>query len=140
MTGRLTYTITEGLKKMKIVKVCLIASIFALGLISSAFAMETYIDQERLVEAIGKAENSVKYPYGIKSINTHGDKVLARKICLNTVNNNIARWQWARQNGDTRDFIEFLGARFCPTINATDDPTGLNKNWVKNVRYLYEKY
>ena len=119
---------------MKIAKILLIASIFALGLISTAFAMETYIDQERLVEAIGKAENSVKYPYGIKSINTHGDKVLARKICLNTVNNNLARWQWARQQGDTRDFIEFLGARFCP-VNSPDD-NGTNQFWVKNVRHF----
>ena len=120
---------------MKTAKILLIAIIFELGLISRAFAMDTYIDQEKLVEAIGKAENSVKYPYGIKSINTHGDKVLARRICLNTVNNNLARWQWARQQGDTRDFIEFLGARFCP-VNATDDPTGLNKNWIRNIRFF----
>lgn len=97
----------------------------------------TFIDQERLADAIYKAENSIKYPYGIKSVNTHGDKVYARKICLNTINNNLARWQWAKQNGDKRDFIEFLGARYAPTKGATDDPTRLNNNWVGNVKRLY---
>ena len=100
--------------------------------------MEVCIDQEKLCEAIGKAENSVKYPYGIKSINTHEDKVLARKICINTINNNLARWQWARQQGDTRDFIEYLGSRFCP-INSPDDPAGLNKNWIQNVKYYFNQ-
>ena len=121
---------------MKTVEILLIAFISTI-LISEAFALEIYVDQEKLVEAIGKAENSIKYPYGIKSINTHGDKVLARKICLNTINNNLARWQWARQNGDTRDFIEFLGARFCP-VNSPDD-NGTNQFWVKNVKSFYFK-
>jgi len=96
------------------------------------------IDQERLADAIYKAENSKRYPYGIKSINTHGDKVLARKICLTTINNNLARWQWARQQGDKRGFIAFLGARFCP-IGAKDDPRGLNGHWVGNVTRLYHQ-
>ncbi|TBR16975.1 hypothetical protein EPO66_03605 [bacterium] len=89
---------------------------------------------EQIVEAIKRAENSKKYPYGIKSINTHGDEAYARKICFNTVKNNRARF--AKQTKYT-DFIEFLGSRYCP-IGAADDPTGLNKNWVKNVKYFLE--
>ena len=133
MNGQLI-SITTGvlMKRIKAVLIALFIGIIAFS--SPVYAYEV-IDQEKLVEAIGRAENSVKYPYGIKSINTHGDKALARKICLNTINNNLARWQWARQNGDNRDFIEFLGARFCP-VNSPDD-NGTNQFWVKNVKKFY---
>lgn len=33
-------------------------------------------------------------------------------------------------------FIEFLGARIAP-INADNDPHGLNRNWVPNVKSAY---
>ena len=97
------------------------------------------IDQDKLAVAIYLAEGgeNTRFPYGIKSVDTHGDKAYARKICLNTINNNLARWQWARQNGDKRDYIAFLGSRYAPTKGATDDPMGLNNNWVNNVRRLY---
>jgi hypothetical protein len=36
------------------------------------------------------------------------------------------------------DYIDFLASRYCP-IGAKDDPRGLNKNWVKNVRYFLSK-
>ena len=107
-----------------------------LFMVTGAEAVEM-IDQERLADAIYKAENSVKYPYGIKSINTGGNEEYARRICINTINNNLARWQWARQQGDKRDFITFLGARYAPTKGATDDPRGLNNNWVTNVKRIY---
>lgn len=93
-----------------------------------------YTDQE-LTDAICKAENSVKYPCGIKSIDTHGDYSYAYKICLQSVRNNIKRW---RNTGKRGDFIEFMAWRFCP-IGASDDPIGLNKNWVKNVKYFLRK-
>lgn len=84
----------------------------------------------RIVDAIGKAENSVKYPYGVKSINTHGNVAYARRICENTV-----RACWGRYERQTiyTNFVEFLGSRYCP---VQGDKTGLNKNWVKNVNYF----
>lgn len=85
-----------------------------------------------LVEAIGKQENSVRYPYGIKSIDTHGNKTYARKICLNTVRNNYARWIKA---GKPKTYIEFLGDRYCPVL---DDKPG-HAVWAGNVARLYEK-
>ena len=102
---------------------------------------------EEIVDAIGKAENSVKYPYGIKPfyektkngrklVDPKGDVAMSRRICVNTVRNNLARWKAAGQPGD---FIQFLGDRFCPTKGATDDPTGLNKNWVGNVKKFLRK-
>ena len=94
---------------------------------------EDFIDQERLADAIYKAEGGAKakVPYGILSIKVK-DKRDARRVCINTINNNLARWQWARQNGDQRDYIQFLGDRYCP-VSAHS----LNKNWVKNVKRLY---
>lgn len=83
----------------------------------------------RVVNAIEKAENSKKYPYGIKSINTHGDKELARRICYNSVRNNHRRWV---ASGKPGDFIEFMSRRYCP-INAPDD-NGTNRFWSGNVR------
>lgn len=99
---------------------------------------EEVIDPERLADAIYKAEGGklAKVPYGILSVKVK-DEAEARRVCLNTIRNNMARWQWARQNGDQRDYIQFLGDRYCPTTGATNDPSGLNKNWVKNVKSLY---
>ena len=82
---------------------------------------------EAICNAIYKAENSVKYPYGIKSVNTHGNKDYARKICLNTIRNNRVRFI---KQSKYKDFIEFLGSRYCPPKLCS-----LNTNWVKNVKY-----
>jgi len=104
-----------------------------------AYAAHAQIDAERLANAIYRAENSKRYPYGIVSIkikgNTQAERELyARKICLNTIRNNIARWERA---GKTNDFISFLGARYAP-VGAANDPNGLNSNWIRNVRRFYE--
>ena len=79
----------------------------------------------QIVQAIYKAENSVKYPYGIKSINTHGNKEYARKICLQSVVNGRARWIKA---GRPLDLITCIGLRYSPPKE--------NPNWVKLVRYF----
>lgn len=91
----------------------------------------------KMVNAIGKAENSKKYPYGIVSVSIKGKtqaerEAYARKICYNTVRNN-----WTRFNNQSKytDFVEFLGSRYCP-VGAENDPKGLNKNWVKNVKFF----
>jgi len=92
------------------------------------------ININALADAIYIAEGGAKtsYPYGIKSINTYGNKEYARKICMNTIRNNIKRF--SKQTKYT-DFIEFLGSRYCPTTIKSE--YYLNKNWVKNVRSLY---
>lgn len=91
------------------------------------------IDQERLADAIYSAEGA-KVPYGILSVPVKNEAE-ARRVCLNTINNNLARWQWARQNGDQRDFIDFLGDRYCP-VGAEND-NGTNRFWKKNVKEIY---
>mgnify|MGYP000850946672 CR=1 FL=1 len=89
------------------------------------------VDIDRLADAIYKAENSKAYPYGIKSVNTFGNEIVARKICINTIKNNIKRFH--RQTKYT-DYITFLGSRYCP-------PTAhrLNRRWVANVKHWYHK-
>lgn len=89
----------------------------------------------RVVEAIGKAENSTRYPYGIKSIETHGDIAYARQICLNTVRNNWKRYLAVDKTPTEDEYLVFLAKRYCP-IGAPDDPTNLNRHWIKNVRYF----
>ena len=93
------------------------------------------INIEKLANAIYKAENSIKYPYGIVSINTRSNKEYARKICINTINHALRDWN---KQGD---FIEFLGKRYCPTQGKylTNDEKRLNKYWVKNVKFFYKK-
>ena len=118
---------------MKKLTVCLFLAFIALSRGGLVWAS---IDVERMVEAIGRAENSTKYPYGVKSIDTRGDVTYARKICRNSVVNNLARWKKA---GKPDSFIAFMGARYAPTKGAADDPRGLNNNWERNVTYHYNK-
>ena len=47
-----------------------------------------------------------------------------------TIMKNVKRWEKA---GKQEDFIVFLGRRYCP-ICAANDQSGLNSNWVRNVR------
>jgi hypothetical protein len=115
-------------------------SIIALTLVSNlAFAGIDYylVDNDVIVDAIYKAEGGAKakYPYGVISIDTKGDVAYARKICYNTVRNNKKRF--LAQELYT-DYIEFLGSRYCP-IGASNDPKGLNKNWVRLVKYFINK-
>jgi NRPS condensation-like uncharacterized protein len=84
---------------------------------------------ERLADAIFRAENSKSHPYGIL---THYKHTTPRQACINTINHALRDW-----NGKG-DFIAFLGSRYAP-IGAKNDPKGLNKNWVRLVRYFYEK-
>ena len=106
--------------------------VILLGSCMIAYA-ETYAIDE-IVEAIGKAENGkdwqakeVKYPYGIKSIDTKGDVEYAKQICKNSVVNNYKRWIKA---GKLKGFLEFMRDRFCPLSDSK-----LNQYWVDNVKF-----
>ena len=91
-------------------------------LTNSAFA---WTDTE-IVNAIGRAENSTAHPYGImqKYKNT-----TPRQACFNTIHHIMRCW-----NGKG-DFIAYCGSIYAP-VGAGNDPGGLNKNWVKNVKYF----
>jgi len=89
-------------------------------------------DVERLATAIYKAEGGAKtkHPYGILA---HYNTTTPRQACINTINHAIRDYK-----GGEKEFISFLGSRYCP-VGAANDPTGLNKNWIKNVTRLYKE-
>ena len=89
------------------------------------------IDIDRLADAIYQAEGGAKtkHPYGILK---KYKVTTPRGACINTIKSNLKKWDG---NGD---FIVFLGKTYCP-VGAANDPTGLNKNWVKNVTYFYNR-
>jgi predicted amidophosphoribosyltransferase len=113
----------------------LLATLGALALSATKCRGEV-INAERLADAIYRAEGGAKAkkPYGILSIPVR-DEAHARRICLNTIRNNVKRWEKAGKPGD---YLEFLARRYAP-VGAANDPTGLNKNWLKNVRFFYKQ-
>lgn len=101
--------------------------------------LKNYSYINRVVEAIYKAEGGEKAvkPFGILSIPCDGYDH-CRRICVNTVRNNIKRY-YDYGHKDFDSYIEFLGSRYAPTKNASNDPQGLNKNWISNVNYFLTK-
>jgi hypothetical protein len=69
---------------------------------------------------------NTRFPYGIMVKYKY---TTPRQACINTVSHRLRDW-----NGES-DFIEYLSLTYCP-IGAKNDPKGLNKNWVKNVKYF----
>ena len=55
--------------------------------------------------------------------------------CAATVQKTYDRWKKA---GSPGDFITFLGKRYCP-VGAENDPNGLNRHWIRNVRHWAAK-
>lgn len=96
------------------------------------------VDFEQLANAIYKAENSERYPYGIIApYCTAKTPQKCRKGCLQTIEKRYR--MWLSTNPATRDsqtFIVYLSRSYAP-LNAKNDPSGLNKNWVKNVSHFY---
>lgn len=101
-------------------------------LISGCAWAEPEYSNVMICDAIFRAEGGAKaqYYYGIRSVH-YKDIAEARRICINTVRNNKRRWKEAGSKGE---FLEFLARRYCP-VGAGNDPKGLNKHWLKNVRY-----
>lgn len=95
-------------------------------LLSQARASEP-INIEKLATAIYYAENSKTHPYGIL---THYKHTTPRQACINTIKHAL------RDFDGKGDFLLFLQRRYAP-IGVTNDPKGLNRNWLKNVRYYY---
>jgi hypothetical protein len=118
-------------------RVAFLVSILIIVLIGSCSIVHAYTD-DQIVDAIRKAEGT--WTYGIKSVSCQTEKE-CRQICKNTVRNNYKRWSQAgRKNaqGQTITYLQFLANRYCP-IGASNDPTGLNRNWLRNVTYFLSK-
>lgn len=89
---------------------------------------------ERLATAIYHAEGgaSTRHPYGIL---TKYKTTTPRQACINTIRNQAKRHAG---HGCGKDYLTCLRDRYCP-IGAENDPTGLNVNWLSNVKQLYAK-
>lgn len=88
---------------------------------------------EEYASAIRHAEGS--WTYGIKSYSCKTESE-CRRICINSIKNNKIRFAKSHKSGET--YIDTLAKRYAP-ICASNDPTGLNKNWKKNVLYWLAK-
>lgn len=110
-----------------------------LSILLLLFSATTAISQDAqwvnsLADCIKVHENSIKYPYGIKSIKITGitqkeREAKARSICVKTIQNNIQRWTLA---GKTNSFVDFLANRYTP---MSCDFQG-NLNWKADIRKL----
>jgi len=89
-----------------------------------------------IVAAIRYAENGKTYQYGI--IHKRCPKGYRPQAgwCAATVQKNYDRWIKAGAKGE---FITYLGGIYCP-IGADNDPTGLNKHWIKNVNKFNKRF
>ncbi len=90
---------------------------------------EVEYTNEQIANAIYKAEGGVKtkHPYGILA---KYKTTSPRQACLNTIRNQKVRH--AKHNCG-KEFLVCLRDRYCP-LKANNDPTGLNANWLRNVR------
>jgi len=90
-------------------------------------------ERSHIAEAIKVAEGDPKR-YGVRSVKVKS-RAEAQKVLDNSVRNNILRWKKAGKPGK---FVDFMQKRWAP-VGAKNDPTGLNKNWGRNVRGALKK-
>ena len=112
-------------------RITIIAASFILIFAAALRAEVNLFSSERIADAIYLAEGGAKtsHPYGIlKKYKT----TTPRQACINTINH--AKRDWDGEG----DFIQFLGSRYCP-VGAANDPRGLNKNWVRNVKLILQR-
>ena len=87
-----------------------------------------------LAQAIKQAEGNPRN-FGVLSVPT-ANKEEAEQVLNNSIRNSIIRWVQAKQ---PIPFSEFMQKRWAP-IGATNDPKGLNKNWLGNVEGALLQY
>lgn len=94
-----------------------------------------------IVAAIRYAENGRKgREYGILHTRVKPTYRSQAGWCAATVQKNFTRWLNTKPADKTPTaFITFLGSKYCP-VGADNDPTGLNKHWIKNVKYYYYEF
>jgi hypothetical protein len=89
------------------------------------------------VAAIRYAENGGKgKEYGILHPRVKPTYRSQAGWCAATVQKNWDRWVRGGRKGE---FVAFLGKRYCP-VGADNDPEGLNKHWIKNVKHFHKKF
>lgn len=105
-------------------------------LITNAYAEQLTPEYEQaLVNAIYRAEGgaATRHPYGVLTKYKHTSP---RQACINTLRSKHKAWVKA---GKPKTYLEFLRDRYAPISNCANDPTKLNRNWLKNVRHFLEQ-
>lgn len=120
-------------KATSLYKSVFLTTIFLSTNLTITFASDI-IRIEQLADAIYRAEGAEKtsHPYGILA---HYKTTTPRQACINTIKSGLKRYETSPKDVD---FITFLSKTYCP-IGAKNDPNGLNKNWVSNVKHFYKK-
>lgn len=93
---------------------------------------------QKIVNAIYHAEGgrNAKKPFGILSTACANYRE-CRRVCHQTVRNaGIGYLRSKKDKHHHEDFISYLAKRYAP-IGAENDPAGLNRHWVKNVRIAF---
>lgn len=89
----------------------------------------------QIVDAIYKVENSKAHPYGIMAKYKH---TTPRQACFNTVYHLLRDFWKDEYYGADGDFLHYLAVSYAP-IGVSNDPTGLNRNWERNLRFMLQK-
>lgn len=114
----------------------LLILLLALSLTACSPVMaETVPNWGKLADAIRLAEGNANY--GILS---HYKHTSYRQACINTCKHQYRLWIKARQiaSNSKIEYLPWLAKKYCP-VGASNDPKGLNRNWLKNVVYFYNK-
>jgi len=90
-----------------------------------------------IVAAIRYAENGrAGREYGILHKRCPNTYRAQAGWCAATVQKNYDRWVKGGRKGE---YLVFLAKRYCP-IGADNDPNGLNRHWLGNVRKLRKRF
>lgn len=116
-------------------KTLITSLLLILAMAGNAWAISSEVPEvggynvERLANAIYKAEGGAKtrHPYGILA---KYKTTTPRQACINTIRSKYREWVKLGKRGD---YLDYLASRYAP-IGAENDPNGLNRNWLKNVR------
>ena len=130
------YQATRICLKVALCAICIwLALVYSCEMAEAEWVPDTPNRVERLADAIFWAEGGYKtsYPYGIRSIPCDG-YTHCRRICRNTIKNNIKRW---KASGDQISYLQFLANRYAPQ-SASNDPDNLNQHWLRNVQYYLD--
>lgn len=88
-----------------------------------------------LILALREAERGrAGFEFGVVAVKGTDLQTQCEWACA-TVAKNFERF---RASGE-KDFIAFLGKRYAP-VGAENDPYGLNRFWVDNVRFFYHRF
>lgn len=128
-------SVRYGGMSMKSFRLLLICLFFAHNASVTAVYAEI-VDYRSICQSIRQAEGNANYGVinGSCDVKEPG---MCKYMCEEIVQINFKRWL-KRPYHDTREFLVFLRDRYCP-IGAKNDPTGLNKNWLRLVKYFLAK-